>query len=102
MNIKPGTLILMALLSLGLCGSPVFAEEIRVSVGQQGQDSTIEVPKTGMTKAAVEEKFGTPLEKSAPVGDPPISRWTYSEYVVYFEYDHVIHTVRAFHRKDQQ
>ena len=51
-------------------------------------------PTRGMTKARVESKFGSPTSKVAAVGDPPISRWEYPEYVVYFEYDHVIHAVR--------
>jgi hypothetical protein len=51
-------------------------------------------PTRGMTKARVESKYGSPNTKSAAVGDPPISRWDYQDYVVFFEYDHVIHAVR--------
>ncbi|MDX1498793.1 MAG: hypothetical protein R3176_02785 [Woeseiaceae bacterium] len=50
-------------------------------------------PTRGMTAARVEQTFGTPSSKVAPVGDPPISRWEYPGYVVYFEYDKVIHAV---------
>lgn len=50
-------------------------------------------PASGMTQASVEAKYGTPVSKIAPVGDPPISRWVYSDFIVYFEYDRVIHTV---------
>ena len=50
-------------------------------------------PASGMTQAGVEAKFGTPVSKIAAVGDPPISRWVYSDFIVYFEYDRVIHTV---------
>jgi hypothetical protein len=101
MNTKPFnlTLVLLALVSIGFCGSPTFAEDIRVPIGQQGQESATEVPRTGMTKAAVEQKFGAPLQQSAAVGTPPISRWTYSDFVVYFEHDHVIRSVKVFHRK---
>lgn len=51
-------------------------------------------PTRGMTAASVESRFGTPQAKVAPVGDPPISRWEYKEFIVYFEYDRVIHAVR--------
>lgn len=79
---------------------PVSAEDIRVPVGQQSQESSQKVPRTGITKNAVREKFGEPLQQAAPVGEPPITRWVYSDFVVYFEYDHVIRSVRTFHRKE--
>ena len=47
----------------------------------------------GMTAENVEARFGTPDAKIAAVGDPPISRWEYKNFVVFFEYDRVIHTV---------
>lgn len=50
-------------------------------------------PVRGMTATAVESRFGTPDAKVAPVGDPPISRWEYRDFVVFFEYDRVIHAV---------
>lgn len=50
-------------------------------------------PTRGMTMARVESRFGTPSRRVAAIGEPPITRWEYADYVVYFEYDHVIHTV---------
>ena len=46
-----------------------------------------------MDMANVEHIFGTPLQKEEPVGKPPITRWVYTDYVVYFEYNKVLHTV---------
>ena len=37
------------------------------------------------------------LSKSQPVGQPPITRWDYPEYRLYFEYDHVLHAVVPDH-----
>ena len=51
-------------------------------------------PSRGMTQASVESRYGAPAAVKAPVGDPPITRWEYSEFIVYFEYDKVIHAVR--------
>ena len=67
-----------------LAGLPALglSEEIKVPVGEQGQNSTASLPKTGMTKVQVEKQFGEPLEKSEPVGHPPISKWKYADYVV--------------------
>jgi len=50
-------------------------------------------PTRGMTQARVEANFGAPQSRRAAVGDPPISRWDYAKFVVYFEYDRVIHAV---------
>ena len=50
-------------------------------------------PTRGMTATSVEAKFGVPDAKVAPVGDPPISRWEYKDFVVFFEFDRVIHAV---------
>jgi hypothetical protein len=50
-------------------------------------------PFRGMTAASVEARFGTPEAKVTPVGDPPITRWEYKDFVVFFEYDRVIHAV---------
>lgn len=50
-------------------------------------------PASGMTEAGVEAAFGAPVNKIAPVGDPPIARWEYQSFIVYFEYDRVIHAV---------
>ncbi len=55
--------------------------------------SDMERPTRGMTKGRVESKFGAPESRKAPVGDPPITRWEYKDFVVFFEYDHVIHSV---------
>lgn len=50
-------------------------------------------PTRGMTADSVESRFGAPQAKDAAVGDPPISRWEYKDFVVFFEYDRVIHAV---------
>jgi hypothetical protein len=50
-------------------------------------------PSRGMTAANVESRFGAPVAKEAAVGEPPISRWEYNDFVVFFEYDRVIHAV---------
>ncbi len=50
-------------------------------------------PTRGMTQASVESKYGSPVAVKAPVGDPPITRWEYQDFVVFFEYDKVIHAV---------
>lgn len=50
-------------------------------------------PARGMTMARVESRFGAPSERRSAIGEPPISRWEYPGFTVFFEHDHVIHTV---------
>jgi len=50
-------------------------------------------PTRGMTMNQVASKFGAPSNKVPAVGKPPISRWDYPGFVVYFERDYVIHSV---------
>lgn len=54
---------------------------------------TVTLPGRGMNMTQVEEKFGPPLQKLPEVGDPPIIRWIYPNYTVYFEYQFVINSV---------
>ena len=51
------------------------------------------LPTRGMNMDNVEHIFGAPQEKFDAVGKPPIARWDYGNYVVYFEYNLVLHTV---------
>ncbi|HEY5622599.1 MAG TPA: hypothetical protein VIV14_02485 [Gammaproteobacteria bacterium] len=50
-------------------------------------------PARGTSMAAVEARFGSPAQQQAAIGDPPITRWEYPGFVVYFENDLVIHAV---------
>ncbi len=70
-----------------------LAEDVAVPAGQQGADPSQPRPKTGLSMDQVASKFGEPDQKVAAVGAPPISRWIYNTYTVYFENDKVIHSV---------
>jgi hypothetical protein len=54
-------------------------------------------PTRGMSMARVEQEFGPPSDKTAPVGSgglhPPITRWDYPGFSVYFEYQFVLTSV---------
>lgn len=50
-------------------------------------------PTHGMTMDQVEVKFGAPVMKYATVGQPPITRWNYEKFSVYYEFNIVLHTV---------
>lgn len=69
------------------------AENIKLPVGAQTTASQQLLPKKGASKAQVKSQFGEPLKENPAKGQPPISNWEYAEFIVYFEYDHVIHSV---------
>jgi len=50
-------------------------------------------PPRGATMQRVEANFGAPTQRLPAVGEPPITRWEYPGFVVYFEHNHVIHAV---------
>jgi hypothetical protein len=57
------------------------------------QAGRMALPQNGQSKATIEAKFGTPVQKLSAVGNPPISSWKYDTYSVYFEYDLVLFSV---------
>jgi len=73
--------------------TPGLAAMVAADTGVTVAPSAVAAPPRGMTMHEVSEKFGAPANKLGPVGAPPITRWEYAGFVVYFEGDHVIHSV---------
>jgi hypothetical protein len=88
-------LLIAAALASGLAGFCACAEADVVAVenGIAIKESSVATPSRGMTMDQVSSKFGAPVTKVPAVGSPPISRWEYPGFVVYFEAEHVIHSV---------
>lgn len=53
----------------------------------------IEKPQRGDTMETVQAEFGEPNQVLPAVGEPPITRWIYPDFIVYFEHEYVIHAV---------
>lgn len=68
---------------------PVLTATLPAGAAEDG----IAPPQRGMAMTAVEQSFGKPAEVLPPVGEPPITRWIYPAYTVYFEHQYVIHSV---------
>lgn len=86
-----GTIPLLMALAI-----PVYGDELQMkSVGDEPQNSSEGVlrPTTGMSMEKVLLQFGEPQQKHDAVGNPPITRWTYANFIVYFEHQYVIHSV---------
>ena len=72
---------------------PAFAETLAIDGQVAIKPAGIETPIRGSTMTAVEQKFGAPANKSSSVGNPPITKWFYPNFVVVFENDKVLHAV---------
>jgi hypothetical protein len=92
------TRILVALLCGCAAAGSATAETIVVNDQVQVRESRIDVPKRGLTMGDVEKQFGAPVTRHAAVGGgapqrPPITRWDYNGFSVFFEKDRVIDSV---------
>ncbi len=70
----------------------------RLLIERARQAESMPLPQRGQSMGQVEAGFGAPREKRAPVGGdrpqhPPITRWVYEGFSVYFENDRVIDAV---------
>lgn len=89
MTLLPALFAATALLSMS---QTVSADEIALPAGATGS-AAITTPQRGISMAKVEAKFGAPAERHVAIGQPPITRWDYPTFSVFFEHDHVIHSV---------
>ena len=86
-----------------LCGLAATAAAVADTVVVDDQvavkQSSVERPKRGSTMTQVEARFGAPTEKHPAVSDPgtakqpPITRWDYPGFAVFFERDKVVDAV---------
>lgn len=72
---------------------PAMAETIIVGAQVQLVQPSVQTPPRGALMSTVEANFGEPRQRHSAVGQPPITRWDYDGFSVYFEYNHVIHAV---------
>ena len=85
--------VIVALGGLLAAAGVASAETVVVDDHVMVRDSTVARPERGSTMAAVERKFGAPVTRHPTVGAPPITRWDYPSFAVFFERDRVIHAV---------
>ncbi|WP_405234657.1 hypothetical protein [Lentisalinibacter salinarum] len=87
-----GLMLTTVLATMLAMSSAAHAESLDMDAGSAmltGGDR----PTRGMTMQKVQSDWGQPTMRRAPVGEPPITRWEYPEFVVYFEHNRVIHAV---------
>jgi hypothetical protein len=83
--------------TLALLTSSVNADTLLIDAVDQAQTSNPATPRNGLSMSQVEARYGAPASKHGAVGDPPITRWDYPGYSVFFEYQTVLHSVVHHH-----
>lgn len=88
---KPMRLLLVSsVLSLAAASIPAYGDVLIMdTINTQASDQ----PTNGMSMDQVTQNFGSPVNVYPAVGDPPITRWEYGPFTVYFEHQTVITTV---------
>ncbi len=83
----------IVLLLFGLGGLlPATAEVLTIPLG--AADALQGAPARGASMEAVRAHWGEPTAIIPAVGEPPISRWHYPQFTVYFEHQHVLHAAK--------
>lgn len=81
------TLLLLALAA----AQPAAAQTLGMATS--AAPATADRPARGSTMTAVQSHYGEPTARHAAIGNPPITRWDYPQFSVYFEHDRVLHAV---------
>lgn len=84
--------LLSLLIGCAIAGGAA-AETLVVDGHVQIEQSSVARPTRGATMHQVEAKFGAPATRHPAVGKPPITRWDYPSFSVYFEFNRVVHSV---------
>lgn len=85
--------VLLALLIACAVTATAGAETVLVHGQLRLAPTTVAHPHRGQTMHQVEQRFGAPEKRYPTVGRPPITRWDYLNFSVYFEYTRVVHAV---------
>lgn len=88
----------VAIIAAALFAAAPQAQADKLLIERVNQEAGMALPARGMRMAEVERRFGAPTQRLDPRGGqkrqwPSIHRWTYPNFVVYFEKDRVIDAV---------
>jgi len=74
-----------------LMATPTLADTLLIE--RVERTDVAAMPLRGSTMDTVRSQYGEPDKAFAAVGQPPITRWEYAAFSVYFEHNHVINAV---------
>ena len=94
MRLLPGLIITLIITAI-YATADVAAQSTSSQPQGQAMDKGMKTktPKRGITMDKVKQEFGDAKTALPAVGEPPITRWQYEDYTVYFEHDRVITSV---------
>jgi len=84
--------IKVILLSCTVASASLYADVFPMPISSNVSESA-DIPKLGLDMQKVEAQFGEPTQRLDSVGEPPITRWIYPTFTVFFEHDKVLHSV---------
>jgi len=90
------TLLLFVTALLPLSHAEVHADTLLIDIVENSPangNKEIRRPERGQSMELVLRSFGEPDSIQPAVGDPPITRWAYQRFTVYFEHQSVITSV---------
>ena len=76
-----------------LVGGSAAADVLLLDGIDAARPSAGQRPTRGTSMQNVEATFGPPTSQHVAIGEPPITRWDYPGFSVYFEHQFVIHSV---------
>lgn len=71
----------------------VESESINMPLSSKQFNGSADKPTRGMSMGKVKSRYGEPQKQHPAKGKPPITRWDYAHFSVYFESNSVIHSV---------
>lgn len=97
-SVLPASLAVVVLMLTSLTVSTNSHADVLAIPDENASQTTVplndsDLPRRGITKSQVESEYGAPKLKHPAIGDPPITRWDYEGFSVFFEYNHVLHSV---------
>lgn len=89
------TLIFTLLITAIFSSADVVAQPKSPQPQEKAMDKgeKVKTPTRGITMDKVKQQIGAAKTELPSVGEPPITRWEYADYTVYFEHDRVITSV---------
>ena len=76
-----------------IAGSAIAQDVANPNATAKPAASSVDRPNRGSSMDDVRQQYGQPRQVINAVGEPPITRWIYDSFTVYFEHNHVIHSV---------
>lgn len=86
----------LALMLVAATSTSAYADVLlleAIEAAPPNSSSGVMRPSNGTSMTQVKANYGEPEAVKGAVGEPPITRWVYPDYTVYFEHQNVVEVV---------